>query len=166
MIVRWFCPEDYYVQAGHEYIFYPSLYARGYRFTEEDRAAMDGVLESFLSWRLRIEFLVWFCLVTFTFLIAVTGFLVTASNQELDVVLATPPWVWLVGAVGLAGVIVVPIVFRLRSKIGRQLEEMGLEASEPPRPDFFIVDGKVSLMRVSCVLAAVSAVLALAGNLS
>lgn len=149
MSARWFRLEDYYEHVEDKCIFYPSLYASGYRFSAEDRAKMDSVLGPFLSGRLRVEFVAAFCLMTFALMIAATGFLITASNEQLDMVIATPPWVLLVGAVVLAGAVLVPILFRLRSKIRHQLDVMGLNASEPPRPDFFIVDGAFSLRRMA-----------------
>lgn len=165
MSARWFQLEDYYEHVGEISVFYPSLYARGYRFSAEERATMDGVLGPFLNRRLMIEFIAAFCGVTFSLMIAMAGFLMVASNEQLDMVLQTPPWVWLLAAVTLGGVILVPILFRLRWKIRRQLDVMGLEASEPPRPDFFIVDGAFSLRRLSYVFFALGLILALVGNM-
>lgn len=124
---------------------------------------MNGVLGPFLDRRLKFEFIAAFCFVTFGLMIAFTGFLVTASTEELDGILATPPWVWLVVAVVLACGVVLPVVFRLRSRIRRQLDEMGLEANEPARPDFFIVEGAFSLKRLSYAFLAVGGILALIG---
>lgn len=165
MRARWFRLEDYYENVGEISVFYPSLYARGYRFSAADRATMDGVLGPFLNRRLWFEFAAVFCLVTFALTIAATGFLITASTAELNSVLATPPWVWLVGAVALACLILVPILVRLRSKISRQLGLMGLEPSEPPRPDFFIVDGALSLKRLSYAFFALGVILVLVGSM-
>lgn len=166
MSIRWFRLDDYYETVGDKHIFYPHLYARGYRLSAEERAALDRVLGPFLNRRLRFEFAALFLLATFFLTIVAGGFLASASNEELDMVLATPPWVWLVGAVAFAGVILAPILIRLHSKIRHQLDGMGLEASEPPRPDFFIVDGEFSRRRLSYVLVALSVILALAASIS
>lgn len=158
---RWFRIEDFYECAGDRYIFYPHLYGRGYSMSAEERRTMDRVLEPFLNGRLRLEFVAVLCFETFAFTIAVIAFLLTASNEQLDAVHALPPWAWLAGAVALAAAIVVPVVVRLRSKIRRQLDAMGLRASEPPRPDFLIVDGEFSLVRLSAVLFGVAIILML-----
>ena len=163
MSANWFRLDDYYEHGGEISVFYPSLYSRGYRLSAEERATMDGVLGPFLNRRLKIEFIAVFCGVTFLLMIALAGFLISASNEQLDMVLETPPWVWLLASVILAGAILVPILFRLRSKIRNQLDVMGLEASEPPRPDFFIVDGMFSLRRLSYVFFALGLIGALVG---
>ncbi len=163
MTATWFQLENFYEHAADKCVFYPSLYARGYRFSAEDQVKMNGVLGPFLDRRLKFEFIAQFCFVTFVLMIAATGFLVTASTEQLDAILATPPWVWLVAAVALTGVIMLPMMFRLRSRIRRQLDEMGLEANEPARPDFFIVEGAFSLKRLSYAFFALGLILALVG---
>lgn len=159
MTVKWFRLEDFYEQDGDVSIFYPSRYARGYPFSAEDRARMDSVLGPFLNGQLKTEFVVLFCLVSVALLGAVTTFLVNATPDELDSFLATPPGLWLFIAVALAGLIVVPVIIRLRLKIGQQLDQMGLYASEPPRPDFFIVEGEFSPTRLAGALFALGAIL-------
>jgi len=166
MSARWLRLEDYYVHDADGYVFYPSLYGRGYRFSAEQRAAMDGVLGPFLKGRLRVEFVAVFGAVTFSLMVAATIFVATASNEALDAFLATPRWIWLFGAVALAGVILMPTLLRLRSKIRHQLDEMGAVANVPPRPDFFVVDGKLSVSRLSYIiigLGAIAAVILLSG---
>ncbi len=160
MGVKWFRLEDYYEHDGDKYVFYPYRYGRGYRFSADQRAAMDGVLGPFLKGRLRVEFVVVFFLVTLSLMVAATFFLATASAAELDAFLAVPRWIWLLGAVALAGVILIPILFRLRSKIRHQLDEIGVVANEPPRPDLFIVDGEFSVKRLSYVFLGLGAILA------
>ena len=165
MTGMWFRLENFYEHAADKCVFYPSLYARGYRFSAEDQVKMNGVLGPFLDRRLKFEFIAAFCFVTFVLMIASTGFLVTASAEELDAILATPPWVWLVMAVVLTGVVMLPVMFRLRSKIRHQLDEMGREANVPARPDFFIVDGAFSLRRLSYAFFALGVILALVGSI-
>lgn len=162
MTARWFRPVAFYRHDGDKCVFYPSLYSPGYRFSAEDRAAMDGVLGPFLTGRLWIEFLVVFCSVTFALTIGAGGYLVVASAEELDALLATPPWVWLLAAFVFAGLMLVPLMVRLRMKIGQQLREMGVDLDEPPRPDF-VVDGAFSWRRLACVFLGMGGILALAG---
>ena len=163
MGIRWFRLDDFYEKDGDVYIFYPSLYARGYLFSSEYRARMDSVLGPFLNDRLKMEFVALLCLVTSALVGASTAFLVTASTEELDMVLAMPPGLWIFVAVALAGVIFLPILFRLWLKIKRQLDQIDLYASEPPRPDFFIVEGEFSLTRLSYALFALGTILVLVG---
>jgi hypothetical protein len=163
MGIRWFSLDDFYETDGDACIFYPSLYARGYPFTSEDRASMDGVLGPFLSRRLRTEFVALFCLVTSALVGASITFLVGASTEELDAILAMPAGLWIFFAVVLAGVILLPILFRLWLRIKNQLDQMDLYASEPPRPDFFVVEGEFSLTRLSYVLFALGAILVVVG---
>lgn len=137
MAARWFQLDDFYKSAGDQYIFYPHLFARGYRLSAEQRAAMDEVLGPFLKGRLWYGFLATFLFVTFALTIAAASFLFTASPEQLDAFLATPPWIWLVGAFALACLILAPTLFRLQSKIKRQIAEIGLVASEPPRSALF-----------------------------
>jgi hypothetical protein len=47
MAARWFQLDDFYTDVGDQQIFYPHLYARGYRLSAEQRAAMDSVLGPF-----------------------------------------------------------------------------------------------------------------------
>ena len=103
MVARWFHIEDYYERDGDKCVFYPSLYSPGYRFTPDDQAQMDGFLGPFLSGRLRLEFIAILCIVTFSITIAASGYLFFASNDEIDAILAVPPWVWLAVAAGLPG---------------------------------------------------------------
>jgi len=163
MTATWFQLENFYEHSADKCVFYPYLYARGYRFSAEDQVKMDGVLGPFLDRRLKFEFIAAFCFVTFVLMIALTGFLVTASTEQLDAILTTPPGVWLVVAVVFAGVVLLPMVFRLQSRIRRQLDEMGLKANEPARPDFFIVEGPFSPKRLSYAFFAVGGILALVG---
>ena len=152
MYTRWFRVENFYESAGGKYIFYPHLYGRGYPMSPEERATMNGVLDPFLKGRLKFEFVAAFCFEMIGFTIAAAAFLLSASNEQLSAVHAIPHWIWLVGAVVLAGLVVVPVVVRLRLKIMKQLDAMGLKASEPPRPDFLIVDGEFSPIRLSTVI--------------
>ena len=81
MGIRWFRLDDFYEKDGDVYIFYPSLYARGYLFSSEYRARMDSVLGPFLNDRLKMEFVALLCLVTSALVGASTAFLVTASTD-------------------------------------------------------------------------------------
>lgn len=162
MTGSWFRLENFYEQDGSGCVFYPSLYSRGYRFSAENRAAMDAVLGPFLSRRLWIEFMVLLMLVTFVLTLAFAAYLLLASSEELDALLATPPWVLVAGAFVLAAAILAPIVVRLRLRIRRQLDGMGVEASEPPRPDFFIVDGKFSRQRLCYVFLILASIVVIA----
>lgn len=139
MTLRWFQLEDFYGNTSDGCVFYPHLYARGYRFSDAQRTAMDDVLGPYLRGRMYLEFAGLFLFVSFTLMVVGSGFLVTASREQLDAVLGTSPWVWLVGALALAATILIPVLFRLQSKIRHQLSAMRLEPSEPPRPDFFVV---------------------------
>ena len=159
MIASWFRVESFYENTEDKCVFYPSLYARGYRFAPEDQAKMNNALGPFLNGRLRVEFIATFLLVSTALMVAAAGYLFTASTEELDAILATPPWVWLVVAIVMAGVIMLPTMLRLRSKIRRQLDETGVEANEPARPDFFIVDGAFSPTRLSYAIAFVAVLL-------
>lgn len=165
MTVRWFHLDDFYKNVGDQDIFYPHHYARGYRLSAEERATLDDVLGPFLRGRLRLEFIAVFCFVTFLLTIGAAGFLFTASTEQLDAILAIPPWVWLVGAITLACAIFIPILFRLQSMIRRQIEEIGLVASEPPRPDFFIVNGEFSLKRLFVVIIVLCIILVLVSRI-
>jgi hypothetical protein len=49
--------------------------------------------------------------------------------------------------------------------IRRQIEEIGLEASEPPRPGFLIVDGEFSLKQLFFVIVILSVVLVLVSSI-
>lgn len=164
MSVGWFRLESFYEIDGDRCIFYPSHYARGYVFSAEDRARMDRVLGPFLSERLRFEFIAVFSLVTTALVAACMAYLITASVEQLDEVLAMPAGVWLGGAVFLAAVILVPILLRVRWKVRHQLDDMGLDATEPPRPDFFVVDGEFSPTRLALVFFALGTILALAST--
>lgn len=166
MSISWFRLENFYEQDGDVYIFYPSLYARGYTFSGEDRARMDKILGPFLSRRLKTEFIALFC-VAVSALVAASGtFLVAASTEELDRILAMPPGLWLFVVIVLTGMMFLPILFRVRWKIRRQLDQMGHYASEPPRPDFFIVEGEFSPTRLACVLFALGAIMVLVAILA
>ena len=83
MGIRWFRLDDFYEKDGDVYIFYPSLYARGYLFSSEYRARMDSVLGPFLNDRLKMEFVALLCLVTSALVGASTAFLVTASTKGM-----------------------------------------------------------------------------------
>lgn len=164
MTVMWFRLDGFYENAGDLCVFYPPLYSRGYQFSAEQRTAMDGMLGPFLRGRLKLELAIIVGFVTFLLMVAATVFLATASNEQLDAFLAIPPWVWLVGAVAFAGAILAPILLRLRSKIRSQLENMGVEASEPRRPDFFVVDGTFSARRLSFAIIGLCVILVLVGS--
>jgi hypothetical protein len=166
MTVRWFQLDDFYKDVGGQDIFYPHHYARGYRLSAEQRVAMDDVLGPFLRGRLLYEFIAIFSSITFLLTIGAASFLFTASTQQLDAILATPPWIWIVGAFALACAILFPVLFRLQSKIRRQIELIGVEASEPPQPDFFIVNGAFSLKRLLAVIAVLCVILILVANIT
>jgi hypothetical protein len=163
MSIRWLRLEDFYEQDDDVYIFYPSPYARGYPFSSEDRAKMDNVLGPFLSRRLKAEFIALSGLMSFALLGASTAFLVKATTEELDAVLTMPLGFWLFVVVVLAGSILLPILFQLRWKIGRQLDQLGLYPSEPPRPSIFIVEGEFSLVRLAGALFALASILVVVG---
>ncbi|NNE85280.1 MAG: hypothetical protein HKN28_15045 [Alphaproteobacteria bacterium] len=165
MAARWFQLDDFYKTAGDQYIFYPHLFARGYRLSAEQRAAMDEVLGPFLKGRLWYGFLATFLFVTFALTIILASFLFMASTEQLDAIVSTPPWIWLVGAFALACLILAPTLFRLQSKIRRQIEVIGLEASEPPRPGLLIVDGELSLKRLIAVIVALGVILILVASI-
>ena len=163
MGIRWLRLEDFYEEDRDVSIFYPSLYARGYPFSSEDRAKMDKFLGPFLSRRLKAEFVALSGLVSFALIGASAVFLIKSTTQELDMVLAMPQGLWLFFAVALVGTIILPILFRLHWKIWRQLDQMGLYASEPPRPNFFIVQGVFSTTRLACALFALAVILVVVG---
>lgn len=163
MNIRWFRLDDFYETDGDMHVFYPSIYARGYPLSGEDRAKMDSVLEPFLSRQLRTEFIVLFCCVSFGLLGALSAFLFNATAEELDWLLAMPLGIWLLVAAALAVMIVLPVLIRLRLKIKRHLDAIGIHASEPPRPDFFIVEGEFSLARLAYALFGMGTILVLVG---
>jgi hypothetical protein len=165
MSITLFRLENFYEQDEDLYVFYPSRYSRGYPFSDEDRARMNSVLEPFLNRRMRQELLALSGLATFSLLGGLTTYLVKSTTEELDGFLATSPGLWLFYAAVLAGVIVLPVVLHLQWKIRRLLYEMDIYPSEPPRPDFLIVEGEFSPTRLAVVIFGLGTILVLAGIL-
>lgn len=148
--------ERYVQHEGGRCVFYPSIYSRGYRLDPEQEARLSRALEPFLSRRLRIELVALIFALTMVVSAAVLAI-------PLDILIATPPLVLVAAAFALAGLAVLAIVVRIRRKFAGLLADVGAEASVPPRPDFFIVDGAFSAARLSYVLFVFGALLAALG---
>lgn len=163
MNIRWFRLEDFYEQDGDVYIFYPSRHARGYPFSSEDWARIDGVLGPFVRQRLKTECIGLACFVASILVGASAMFLISSSAEELRSVLSMPAGIWFFMAVVIAATVFLPILVRLRLKIRRELNGLDLHDSEPPRPNFFIVQGEFSPTRVAFVLFGLGTILVVVG---
>lgn len=166
MSITLFSLEKFYEQDENLCIFYPFRYSRGYPFSDEDRARMNGVLEPFLNRQMRLEFLALFGLVTFSLLGGLTTYLIKSTPEELDSFLMMTPIGLLSYVVLLAGVIVVPVILHLQWKIRRLLFDMDVFPSEPPRPDFLIVQGEFSTTRLAIVIFGLSTTVVVVGLLT
>ena len=157
--------DNFYEQDENLCVFYPFRYSRGYPFSDEDQARMNGVLEPFLKQQMRLGLLALLGLVAFSLLGGMTTYLIKSTPEELAGFLMMTPGRLLFYVVLLAGVIVVPVFLHLQWKIRRLLFDMDVFPSEPPRPGLFIVDGEFNTTRLAMVIFGLSTTVLVVGLL-